>query len=97
MTRSPSRCCACRTAPIYRFPWALVPALGLFNETFREMREMAYLWQRPIRLIDDKLRRVLGTVPETPTDAALRATLDGLGRLPPQAAKADGGFDVLAL
>ena len=50
-------------APIHRFPWPMVHALAPFNETFREMREMTYLWRRPIRLRDDKLRRVLGTIP----------------------------------
>ncbi len=68
-------------APIHRFPWLMVHALAPFNETFREMREMIYLWRRPLRLRDDKLRRFLGRVPETPLDVALRATLQGLGRL----------------
>ena len=68
-------------APIHRFPWLMVHALAPFNETFREMREMTYLWRRPLRLRDGKLRRFLGVVPETPLDIALRATLQGLGRL----------------
>ena len=59
----------------------MVHALAPFNETFREMREMTYLWRRPLRLREDKLRGFLGDVPETPLDAALRATLQGLGRL----------------
>ena len=59
----------------------MVHALAPFNETFREMREMIYLWRRPLRLREDKLRGFLGAVPETPLDAALRATLQGLGRL----------------
>ena len=84
-------------APIYRFPWPLVPVLSPFNETFREMLEMTYLWRRPIRLIDDKLRHFLGTIPETPIDVALRATLEGLGRLSPRGARTVGGADILAL
>ena len=56
-------------------------ALAPFNETFREMREMTYLWRRPLRLRDGKLRRFLSIVPETPLDVALIATLQGLGRL----------------
>ncbi|MBB3912406.1 NAD(P)H-binding protein [Sphingomonas desiccabilis] len=67
-------------APIYPFPWPVVHALAPFNETLREMREMIYLWRRPLRLADTKLRGFLGTVPETPLDQALRATLEGLGR-----------------
>lgn len=67
-------------APIYPFPWAVVHALAPFSETAREMREMIYLWRRPLRLIDAKLQRFLGDVPATPLDEALRITLNGLGR-----------------
>jgi nucleoside-diphosphate-sugar epimerase len=67
-------------APIYRFPWPVVHALAPLNETAREMREMVYLWQRPLRLMDGKLRRFLGEVPATSLGEALRATLEGLGR-----------------
>ena len=77
-------------APIYRFPWPMVHALAPFNETFREMREMVYLWRRPLRLLDGKLRRALRDVPETPLDAALRATLQGLGRLGAQGSTSRG-------
>ncbi|AOH82615.1 hypothetical protein AWL63_00050 [Sphingomonas panacis] len=67
-------------APIYPFPWPVVHALAPFNETAREMRELIYLWRRPLRLADGKLRRFLGEVPTTPLDEALRTTLQGLGR-----------------
>lgn len=67
-------------APIYPFPWPVVHALAPFNETAREMRELIYLWRRPLRLIDDKLRKFLGQVPATPLDEALHTTLQGLGR-----------------
>jgi nucleoside-diphosphate-sugar epimerase len=67
-------------APIYPFPWAAVHAMAPFNETAREMREMIYLWRRPLRLLDSKLRRFLGEVPATSLDAALRSALHGLGR-----------------
>ncbi|WP_420137778.1 sugar nucleotide-binding protein, partial [Sphingomonas sp.] len=68
-------------APIHPFPWALVHLMAPFNETAREMREMTYLWRQPLRLIDDKLRRFLGSLPETPLHEALQASLRGLGRL----------------
>lgn len=67
-------------APIYPFPWPVVHALAPFNETAREMRELIYLWRRPLRLVDDKLRRFLGEVPTTPLEEALLTTLRGLGR-----------------
>ena len=55
----------------------MVHALAPIDETFREM---TYLWLRPPRLRDGKLRRFLAGVPETPLEIALRATLQGLGR-----------------
>ena len=42
---------------------------------------MIYLWRRPLRLDDTKLRAFLGDVPATPLDEALRTTLSGLGRI----------------
>jgi nucleoside-diphosphate-sugar epimerase len=68
-------------APIYPFPWPVVHALGPLNETAREMREMIYLWRRPLRLLDRKVRRFLKDVPNTPLETALRTTLQGLGRM----------------
>lgn len=68
-------------APIHPFPWTLVHALGPFNETFREMGEMTYLWRRPLRLLDGKLRRMLGAPTQTLLAEALQRTLQGLGRI----------------
>jgi nucleoside-diphosphate-sugar epimerase len=67
--------------PIRNFPWAVLWAAAPFNETFRELLEMRYLWQRPIGLEDAKLTRFLGDVPHTTLDAALRATLADMGCL----------------
>jgi hypothetical protein len=50
-----------------------------FNETFREMLEMRYLWEKPIGLDNAKLVRFLGEEPHTPIEAALRATLVDMG------------------
>lgn len=69
-------------APLRRFPWPAIYALSPFSETFREMLEMRYLWQRPLLLDNTKLVRFLGAEPHTPLDIALRATLAGLGCLP---------------
>jgi nucleoside-diphosphate-sugar epimerase len=70
------------SAPIRRFPWFAIYALSPFVETFREMLEMRYLWQRSLLLDNTKLVRFLGAEPRTPLDEALRATLAGLGSLP---------------
>ena len=67
--------------PIWPFPYPLVWALAPFNETFRELLEMRYLWRRPIGLDNAKLVRFLGAEPQTPLDAAMTATLADMGCL----------------
>ena len=65
--------------PVTAFPWRLLTLASPFVETFREMREMRYLWREPVRLCNAKLVAVLGREPHTPLDAAVEATLTGLG------------------
>ena len=55
----------------------LAPAVPLF----RELKEMRYLWERPLRMGNGRLVALLGREPHTPLDAAVRATLEGLGCL----------------
>lgn len=57
-------------------------ALSPFVTVFREMLELRYLWQRPVRLDNVKLIAFLGAEPHTPIDEAVRTTLVGLGCLP---------------
>jgi len=63
---------------VSRFPWALVTLLSPFKTLFREMREMRYLWEEPLRLDNSHLVKVLGAEPHTPLDQAVRDTLQGL-------------------
>jgi nucleoside-diphosphate-sugar epimerase len=49
--------------------------------TFREMREMRYLWREPVCMNNARLKAVLGDEPHTPLDQAVEATLDGIGCL----------------
>jgi nucleoside-diphosphate-sugar epimerase len=72
--------------PIRAFPWIVVQAAAPFNETFREVLEMRYLWRKPIGLDDAKLAGFLGEVPHTPLDTAMRATLADMGCLDEPAA-----------
>jgi nucleoside-diphosphate-sugar epimerase len=67
--------------PIRRFPWWAVYAASPLVEMFREMLEMRYLWQVPLRLENAKLTTFLGTEPHTPIDTAIQATLAALGCL----------------
>jgi nucleoside-diphosphate-sugar epimerase len=67
--------------PIRRLPWWLIRIAAPFNETFREMLEMTYLWRQPLRLDNRRLLAFLGAEPHTPTIEAVRASLTGLGCL----------------
>ncbi len=49
---------------------------------FRELAEMRYLWEQPVRLVNGRLLGLLGEEPRTPLDEAVRQTLAGLGCLP---------------
>jgi nucleoside-diphosphate-sugar epimerase len=63
------------------FPWWLLTLGAPFVPVFRELREMRHLWRQPVRMSNALLRSVLGAEPHTPLDAAMRATLIGLGCL----------------
>ncbi|MGD1933588.1 MAG: NAD(P)H-binding protein [Candidatus Phaeomarinobacter sp.] len=77
-------------APIKRLPWAAVGALGLFNETYRELVNMRYLWDTAHRLDNAKLVAAIGDEPHTPLEEALRMTLAGHGCLAMSAQKKTG-------
>ncbi len=66
------------------FPWWALMLASPFVSLLKEIREMRYLWQRPVQLSNAKLRGFLGTEPHTPLDTAIRATLDSLSCLPEQ-------------
>jgi hypothetical protein len=46
---------------------------------FRELTELAYLWNEPHRIDGQKLAAAIGTVPHTPFETAIAAALDDLG------------------
>jgi nucleoside-diphosphate-sugar epimerase len=63
------------------FPWWLLAFASPFVPLFRELREMRYLWDVPVRMNNARLVTLLGSEPHTPIDDAVRATLQGLGCL----------------
>ncbi len=65
------------------FPWWLLPLAAPFVPFFRELREIRYLWQMPVRMRNDRLVAFLGQEPRTPLDEAMRTTLTALDCLPP--------------
>ncbi|MGK5024483.1 NAD-dependent epimerase/dehydratase family protein [Janthinobacterium sp. RB2R34] len=64
------------------FPWWLMSLAAPFVTTLRELREMRYLWQTPVRMDNASLLEVLGHEPHTPLEVAVKATLEGMGNLP---------------
>jgi nucleoside-diphosphate-sugar epimerase len=82
MADSIRRVVARRTAKEPRlgaFPWWLLSLLAPFVTTFREMREMRYLWREPVRLDNARLIKILKQEAHTPLDEAVESTLVGLG------------------
>jgi nucleoside-diphosphate-sugar epimerase len=67
------------TPRVTAFPWWLLTLASPVVATFREMREMRYLWREPLRMDNARLTAVLGKEPHTPLDEAVEATLIGLG------------------
>ena len=79
-----------RKPRIAAFPWWLLTLASPFVATFREMREMRYLWREHIRMDNARLIAALGQEPHTPLGEAVEAALVGLVASPrPQAPKPD--------
>lgn len=68
------------------FPWWMMPFAAPFVPLLKELREMRYIWQEPLRMPNDRLVAVIGAEPWTPIDEAVRTTLAGLGCLPAEKA-----------
>ena len=62
-----------------RLPWAAIRVGGLFVPNWRELAEMAYLWQVPHALDGTALAQRFGAPTHTPLDVALRSSLMQLG------------------
>ncbi len=61
------------------FPWWQTKLLASLIPTLREMQEMRYLWDRPLRLNGNLLKAAIGHEPHTPLDEAVELTLKGMG------------------
>lgn len=70
-----------RASRVTAFPWWLMALAAPFVATLRELREMRYLWQTPVRMDNARLLAVLGHEPHTPLEVAIKATLKGMGNL----------------
>ena len=68
-----------RELRIERMSWWLVHALRWLVPLSRELSEIAYLWSIPHRIDGTKLASVIGDIPRTPFDEAVREALRELG------------------
>lgn len=66
---------------VRKLPWAAIGLASPFVPLFRELWEMRYLWQMPVRMTNERLVRTLGTEPHTSLHIAVHRTLLGLGCL----------------
>jgi nucleoside-diphosphate-sugar epimerase len=60
-------------------PWAVLKLGGLVVPMWREIAEMSYLWSVPHALDGTALARMVGKLPATPLDTAVREALLALG------------------
>jgi nucleoside-diphosphate-sugar epimerase len=76
------------------FPWWLLTLASPFVTTFRELREMRYLWRTSVRMDNQRLLALLGFEPHTPLDDAIETTLVGMGCIKPRSAswRGDAGM-----
>jgi nucleoside-diphosphate-sugar epimerase len=70
-----------RAPRIASTPWWLLRLAAPFVTTLRELLEMRYLWQQPVRMDNRRLVQVLGREPHTPLEQAVEASLVGMGCL----------------
>ena len=66
---------------IAHLPWWAMRVAALFATTPREMMEMRYLWEQPVRMSNRHLVARLGEEPHTALDDAVRTTLGAMGCL----------------
>jgi len=79
------------------FPWWMVPLAAPFVTFMRELKEMRYLWQEPLRMSNERLVAELGSEPHTQIDEAVRASLVSLGCLPTAGQEGEAGVSVQAV
>lgn len=81
MTGAIRRALAAPDLPVQGMPWFLMKMMAPFVPLMRELGEMKYLWEHPIRLQNARLEALIGPEPRTPLDEAVRTTLAAIGCL----------------
>ncbi len=62
-------------------PWLALRIMAPFSQTPRELLEVRYLWNIPVRMTNDRLVEMIGEEPSTPLEEAVHATLVSMGNL----------------
>ncbi len=79
MTRAIERALGLPEVPVKPMPWWAMRLASPFVPLLRELLEMKYLWDQPVRLDNRALLAALGQEPRTPLDVAVRTTLVAMG------------------
>lgn len=70
-----------RTLKLAHLPWRVLRLLGLFQPMMREFAKMSYLRFEPHRLVSARLAGLIGDIPHTPLEEAVRQALVDQGLL----------------
>lgn len=81
MTGAIARAAGAPAMRVWHMPWAPLRLAAPFAPTVRELLEVHPFWRHPVRLDNTQLVAALGSEPHTRLDAAVAATLQGLGCL----------------
>jgi nucleoside-diphosphate-sugar epimerase len=64
-----------KTLKLAQLPWWMLRGLGLFQPMMRELVKMSYLRFEPHRLVSSRLASLIGEIPYTPLDMAVRQAM----------------------
>jgi nucleoside-diphosphate-sugar epimerase len=68
-----------RDLRVRQMQWWMIKALSPFFALPRELSELDYLWKVPHRIAGDKLKTIIGEIPHTPLETAVKRALRELG------------------
>ena len=67
-----------RDLRVRQMQWWMIKALSPFFTLPRELSELDYLWKVPHRIAGDKLKTIIGEIPHTPLETAVKRALRDL-------------------
>jgi nucleoside-diphosphate-sugar epimerase len=64
-----------KTLKLSHLPWRVIRLIGIFHPMMRELAKMSYLRFQPHRLVSARLGSLIGDIPHTPLEDAVRQAL----------------------